>query len=204
MIQNLEQTPTSTDEQTATVFTDEQLMKMIQARHAEALNLLHGRYVALVKSWSLQVLHNMSDAEDLVQEVFLEIWERATYYNPAKGKPIAWIAVLTRHRSIDRLRRRSTYDRVGERFAEEVKSSANDWTHVHEELAHEERSQQLHQALAGLPEKQRTMIQLAYHRQMTHSEIATRTGIPLGTIKARLKLGLQKMAGVLFKYRDLV
>ncbi len=179
-------------------------MVMIQKRVRNGIDLLHERYAALVKNLSMKVLHNDADAEDLVQDVFVEIWKRATGYDPAKGRPLSWIATLTRRRAIDRLRKRETYHRVEDRFAEEAKSRSESWTHVHEELALGEMNEHLERAMATLPEAQRYAINLAYHRQMTQREIAAHTGIPLGTIKTRLELGLKKMAVSLCGFEELL
>ena len=184
--------------------TDEHLMEMIQARAHQGLDLLHDRYARFLRALSAKVLHNEADAEDLLQDVFLEIWDRAASYNPLKGRPLSWIATLTRRRSIDRLRKRAAYCRVEDRFAEETKGQSDTWTHVHEDLAQGEMNEHLQRALATLPEAQRNAIDLAYQKQMTQREIANHTGIPLGTIKTRLELGLKKMAVSLFRFEDLL
>ena len=185
-------------------FTDERLMEMIQARLRDGLWLLHTRYMPLMRRIGADVLHNEADVEDLLQDVFTEIWNRAARYEPAKGRPLGWIITLTRRRAIDRLRRREAYCRAGERFAEEMRGSNDCWTHVHEDVARHEVSERLLSALSDLPEAQRKTIHLAYYRQMSQREIATQTGTPLGTVKTRLELGLQKMAAFLSGYEDLL
>jgi len=204
MIGLLEQTATARTARSPSSFTDEHLMEMIQARVQLGLGLLHDRYATLLKNLSMQVLHNDADADDLLQDVFLEIWDRAPSYNPLAGRPLSWMVTLTRRRSIDRLRKRDAYCRFGDRFAEETKGQVDRWTHVHEDLAQGERNEHLQRALATLPEVQRNAIKLAYHGQMSQREIAVHTGIPLGTIKTRLELGLRKMAVFLFGFEDLL
>ena len=198
----LEQTP-MTDKSHAD-FTDENLMEMIQAHGHNGLALLHARYATFIKVLSMKVLHNDGDAEDLLQEVFVEIWNRAASYDPLKGRPLSWIATLTRRRSIDRLRKRETYCRIADSFAEETKSRGDGWTHVHEDVAQGEMNEHVRRALATLPEAQRSAIHLAYHKQMSQREIAAHTGIPLGTIKTRLELGLRKMGAFLHGFEDLL
>ena len=200
----LEQRPTARATPSPVPFTDEHLMAMIQAQIRNGLDLLHERYAPLLKGLSMKVLHNDADAEDLIQDVFLEIWARAASYDPQKGRPLSWIATLTRRRSIDRLRKRETYFRIEDRFAEETQASGASWTHVQEDLAQSEMNEHLQRALATLPEPQRYAIMLAYHRQMSQREIAAHTGIPLGTIKTRLELGLRKMAISLRGFEDLL
>ena len=108
-------------------------MEMIGAHDDRGLTLLHDRYATLLKGLSMKVLHNDADAEDLLQDVFLEIRDRVGSYNPLKGRPLSWIATLIRRRSIDRLRKRETYERLQDGFAEETKQvSTGRLTHVHE------------------------------------------------------------------------
>ena len=197
------QPPTTTNTSPA-YLTDEHLMATIQARDRGGLDLLHDRYSTLLKALSMKVLHNDADAEDLVQDVFIEIWDRAASYDSQKGRPLSWIATLTRRRAIDRLRKREVYSRFEERFGQETKERSNGWTHVHEDVAQSERKQHLQRALATLPEAQRHAIQLAYHGEMTQREIAAHTGNPLGTIKTRLELGLKRMAASLCGFRELL
>jgi RNA polymerase sigma-70 factor (ECF subfamily) len=204
MTQIREWTPTASGVGSRSGFTDEELMEMIQAHDHNGLDLLFERYAMLLKGLSMTVLHNVADAEDLLQDIFVEIWDRAASYSPQKGRPLSWIATLTRRRSIDRLRRRETHYRVENRFAEETKGCNDGWTHVHEEIAEGEINQHLRRALATLPEAQRSAIKLAYHEEMTQREIAARTGIPLGTIKTRLELGLRKLAACLCGFEDLL
>lgn len=184
--------------------TDEALMAMAQAQDHDALDLLHDRYAKLLKGLSMQVLHDDSDAEDLLQDVFIEIWERAASYDALKGRPLSWIATLTRRRSIDRLRKRETYRRAEERFAMEAGIHEGSWTHVHEDLMQSERHTHLTRAMAALPDAQRSAIRFAYHEQMTQRQIAAHTGIALGTIKMRLKLALRKLAVSLCGFEDLI
>jgi RNA polymerase sigma-70 factor, ECF subfamily len=184
--------------------TDQHLMELVQDRVERGLDLLHDRYANLLKGVTMKVLHNDADAEDLLQDVFVEIWERAGSYDPLKGQPLSWIATLTRRRAIDRLRRQTAYCRCEVRYAEELKGGSQHWSHVHEDLSDGERTVQLQRAMATLPEAQRHAIQLAYHGQMTQREIAAFTGISLGTIKTRLELGIRKMAMSLQGYEDLL
>jgi RNA polymerase sigma-70 factor (ECF subfamily) len=179
-------------------------MELIQARVHNGLDLLHARYARLLNGVSMQVLHNSADVEDLIQDVFVEIWNRAGSYDPLKGRPLSWICTLTRRRSIDRLRRRETHARGEDRFAEETRVRGDGWTHVHEDLALADRNGHVQRAMARLPEAQRDAIKCAYHEQMTQREIAAHTGIPLGTIKTRLELALKKLAVYLCGFEDLL
>jgi RNA polymerase sigma-70 factor (ECF subfamily) len=184
--------------------TDESLMALIQARDGHGLRLLYDRYFRLLKDVSFAILHNEADTDDLLQDVFLQIWNQAASYTSSKGQPLGWIITLTRRRSIDRLRRRNSYHRAGDRLAEQAEGQSESWTHVHEDAVRSETSEYLRRALAILPEAQRNAIHLAYRRQMSQREIAAYTGIPLGTIKTRLELGLRKLAEFLRGFEDLL
>lgn len=179
-------------------------MEMIQARSRDGLCLLRERHVGVLRKISREMLRNEADVEELLQDVFVEIWNRAASYDAAKGRPIAWIVTLTRRRSIDRGRRRDTYTRAWTRFAEETEAHSDRWTHVYEDVARSERHEYLGRALAVLPAAQRDAIRLAYYGQMTQREVAAHTGWPLGTVKTRLELGLKKMAVFLRGFEDLL
>lgn len=184
--------------------TDEQLMDMIQASVPSGVAVLHARYAPLLKSVSLEILHNEADAEDLLQDVFLQIWNQAARYDPQKGNPLSWMVTLARRRSIDRLRKRESYCRLQERFAQQIKGCSESWTHVQSDVTQHESSEYLRRALAALPAAQRNAIKLAYQQGMSQREIAACTGLPLGTIKTRLKLGMRKMAISLSGFEDLL
>ena len=131
-------------------------MVMIQMHRQGGLDLLHRRYAKLLRVMSMKVLHNVADTDDLVQDVFLEIWNRAMAYNPLMGHPISWIITIARRRSIDRLRKRQTRTIGEERFAQDAQRAGESWTHVHEDLLQTERKKYLERALATLPQEQRT------------------------------------------------
>lgn len=200
----LEITPAATANAPPSALTDERLMEMIQSQRHNGLDQLHVRYATRLKRLIRELLHSDADAEDVLQDVFLEIWNRAANYNPLMGKPLSWICTVTRRRSIDRLRRKETYRRLQERFVEETDSRDYGWTHVHEDVAQLEMNAHLEQAMAKLPKAQRKAIKLAYQKQMSQREIAAYTGIPLGTIKTRLALGLRKMAVSLSGWGEIV
>ena len=185
--------------------TDEHLMQRIQSRESEALGYLHDRYASMLKALIMKVLHNEAESDDMLQEIFVEIWDRASSYSPEKGKALGWIITLSRRRAIDRLRKREAYCRAEERLAEETKRHPNDWVaHVEEDIAHAEMREHLQRVLAGLPDAQRQAIELAYYKGMSQREIAAHTGIPLGTIKTRLELGLKKISEALKGFEDLL
>ncbi len=184
---------------------DEALMAAIQESDPVALSQLYDRYASMLKAVIIKVLHNDAEADDMLQEVFVEIWNRAGSYCADKGKPLGWIITLTRRRSIDRLRKRDAYCRAEDRLTEETKNTPAVYTgRLDEEIAHAEMREVLKPVLDSLPIAQKQAIEFAFYKGMSQREIAAHTGIPLGTIKTRLELGLRKVAEALRGFEDLL
>jgi len=178
--------------------TDEQLMVMLQQRNPVGLEYLYDRHAAIVKSLGMKVVHNEAEAEDLLQEIFMEIWNRAAGYDPAKGKPLGWIVTLARRRAIDRLRKCQSHCRAEDRLRDEVEQHPDSWsTDPDEDFAMADIRATLLKLIKTLPEAQQQAINLAFYQGMSQREIAAHTGIPLGTIKTRLELGLKKLTAAL-------
>lgn len=141
------------------------------------------RYSKMVYSVALRVLHDSSEAQDVMQEIFIQVWRNPRAYDAARGSLAGWLVVVARNRAIDQLRRRKPADPV-ELFA--LPSSMN--------LAQEaERGillEKIRKAMDGLPAEQRMAIELAFFEGLSHSEIAEKTGDPLGTVKTRIRLAL--------------
>jgi RNA polymerase sigma-70 factor (ECF subfamily) len=153
----------------------------------------------------MKVVHNEAESDDLLQEIFLEIWDRASGYNPEKGKALSWIVTLARRRAIDRLRKREAYCRMEDRLLEETKHDPQDsFEHVEQDVEHAEMREHLQRVMALLPPAQRQVIEMAYYRGMSQRDIATATGIPLGTIKTRLELAMKKLTEALRGFEDLL
>ena len=100
--------------------SDESLMLAIQKQDTQALATLYGRYCSVLKAMIIRIVHNEAESEDLLQEIFMELWNHSSSYLPAKGKPLAWIVTLARRRAIDRLRKRQSYARVEQRFQQQA------------------------------------------------------------------------------------
>ncbi len=186
------------------VITDEQLMASMQKRHEEALAELYHRYHSTMKSLIMQILHNEAEADDLLDEVIDEIWQRANDFSPALGRPLPWIMTITRRRSIDRLRKRNAYSRTKDRFRIETEQGAGMWNQrnaLKEIILSDERCY-LDHVMETLPEPQRQVLVLIYFQGMSQREIAKETDIPLGTVKTRIELGLSKMSAAMAGSRD--
>lgn len=165
---------------------------------AEALSILYDRYSRLVYSIALHALVEPSLAEEVTQDVFLRAWEHAATYRPAIGKVSAWLAGITRHRAIDVLRRRRAR-------AEGHSFPLNDLAdfeppseqNIEQETELALQQQRIRRILQELPSEQRHALALAYFRGLTQEEIAQELGQPLGTIKTRIRLGMQKLRQLL-------
>jgi len=175
--------------------TDEQLMARIQTRDAAALATLHRRHTPLLRTVVSRVVHNEHDADDLLQEIFVELWNRAGHYDEAKGKALGWMVTLARRRAIDKIRRRQAYSRAEERLRLETGQEPQQTRHegVEDDVNAADRAEIFQRLLATLPDAQREALHLAYYRGLSQREIAAQTGIPLGTIKTRLELALRKI-----------
>src|SRR3954468_1299632 len=176
--------------------TDEQLMEGVQQEDSFALEELYRRHASTLRAVIVRVLHNEHSSDDLLQEVFLEVWRLAKRYSAEKGKAIGWMITLTRRRAIERLRREQAYFRVEERFQRETEQQPEAWTHtrVEEDIEAADMRHILERILKTLPPAQRAAVELAFYKGMSQREIATHTNIPLGTIKTRLELGMRKIA----------
>ncbi len=183
---------------------DEALMARIQERDPEALASLYDRYSGILKSLIMGVIHNDAEADDLLQEIYMEIWNQAAHYSAQKGKPLGWIVTLTRRRSIDRLRKKQAYARAEERLQNETEQQPEAWVHnsTEDDIEISDTRRLILGILKNLPPAQREAIDLAFYHGMSQREIAAKTGIPLGTIKTRLELGLKKISEALRGMKD--
>ena len=183
---------------------DETLMARIQEREPEALAALYDRYSGILKSLIMGVIHNDAEADDLLQEIYMEIWNQAAHYSAQKGKPLGWIVTLTRRRSIDRLRKKQAYARAEERLQNETEQQPEAWVHnsTEDDIEVSDTRRLILGILKNLPPAQREAIDMAFYHGMSQREIAAKTGIPLGTIKTRLELGLKKISEALRGMKD--
>ena len=174
---------------------DTTLMEMLAAGDRQALMAVYDRYSCLVYALSLHVLRHPQSAEDVMQEVFLRLWRKASAYNPARGTLAGWLTVMARHEAIDSLRRKQKDLRLSdavvpiEQRQRMVPNYSADVVTVRS-------------ILEKLPTEQREVIDLAYFAGLTHKEIADHLGKPLGTVKSRIRFGLQGLRRLLHGGRD--
>jgi len=176
--------------------SDEELMDGVRRQDPEALSQLYDRYSGVLKALIMRIVHNEAESEDLLQEVYMDIWNHSQNYLRERGKALGWIVTLTRRRSIDRLRKRLSYARAEERLQHEIEHQPGAWNHhsADNDLEASDMRAVLTKIMGRLPAAQREAIELAYFKGMSQREIAAHTGIPLGTIKTRLELGLKKIS----------
>ncbi len=176
--------------------SDENLMQRIAAEQPDALGVLYDRYSRLVFSLALNAVGERSTAEEITQEVFLQVWKKATTYRPERSKVVTWLSSIARYRAIDAWRRQSARPVVQADFWTEAGALTDPLDVEHSvELRH--RARQVRAALANLPPEQRQALALAYFRGYTHREIADELDTPLGTVKTRIRLAMQKLRNLL-------
>jgi RNA polymerase sigma-70 factor (ECF subfamily) len=175
--------------------TDLELMCSIQTGDSEALSQLYDRYNGILKALILRVIHNEAEADDLLQEIFMEIWNQSKNFSAQKGKPLGWMVTLARRRAIDGLRKKQAYARAEERLQAETEQQPDAWVHnaTEQEIDFADTRVLVRQVINSLPPPQQQVIELAFFRGMSQREIAANTNTPLGTVKTRLELGLKKI-----------
>jgi RNA polymerase sigma-70 factor (ECF subfamily) len=163
--------------------SDTELLERIKAHDHQAMAAFFNRHSSMVYSVALRVLHNTAQAEDIVQEIFLQIWLKPELFAKDRGSFAGWMTVVSRNRAIDLLRRRKPSEPVDE----VALASKFDLASEAEKNTLIARAQAI---MSNLPAEQRTSMEMAFFEGMSHSEIAEKTGDPLGTIKTRIRLAL--------------
>ena len=170
-----------------------ELIRRMAAGDRDAFARFYDRYAALVYPVVLRIVRDAADAGDVVQEVFWESWQGAAAYDPARGSAEAWLFTRARTRAIDRVR---AVRRRGETFVAPVDEGLAAAPAAPDALTQAEDRSIVMRALERLPDAQREVIELAYYRGLTQTEIAARLAQPLGTVKTRLRLALERLREV--------
>ena len=168
---------------------DDTLMTALAQRDLSALATLYDRYGRLAYALAYRILGEPGAAEDVVQDAFISAWRGAASYRRERGNPRGWLLSIVHHRAVDVLRRKTAFRSAPLEVAE--RRAADEDTAAMAERNVEQQSIRI--ALQGLPEAQRRTIELAYFGGYTHVELAELMGVPLGTVKGRMRIGLQKM-----------
>ncbi len=167
-----------------------ELLQQIQQGQEDALIVLHERYARLVYSVAYRVLGDAMAAEEVTQDTFLRLWRRVEAYDEAKGAFVPWLLTIARRLAIDTFRKQQ---RDPLRDPVYPNGHLEGWEHLLGEEVDGELQRSMKALVGDLPSEQRIAIELAYFHGMTHSQIAAYLGEPLGTIKTRLRLGMQKL-----------
>ncbi|HEX8568086.1 MAG TPA: sigma-70 family RNA polymerase sigma factor [Pyrinomonadaceae bacterium] len=167
------------------------LIHRISNHDEAALALLYDRYRTILFGLLMRILHNSSEAEDVLQDVFVQVWQQAQSFNAERGKAFTWLVTIARCRAIDRLR----YLKTRTLTIEKVKTTNPLYTdsRFEQKLFLRGRQKQVRTALSQLPENQSSLLLMAYFEGYSQQEIADRTKIPLGTVKTRMRVGMTKL-----------
>ena len=181
----------SADSQNSPVY----LIRQTANQDREAFSQLYDRFSSLVYTLAMRMLRMSSDAEDLLQEVFVQVWHQANRYSEERGSPEAWIVNIARSRAIDKLRSIRRMERSFILTDDPANAESSD--NVESSAAESETKLTMNSALANLPEAQRKVLELAYFDGLSQSEIANRLKEPLGTVKTRMRSGIQRLRDLL-------
>lgn len=171
---------------------DIELLREIAAGNRLAFAEFYDRHSGLMYSVACKILHDTNEAEDVLQETFLQIWEKSGQFDPRLGQPMSWAATLTRNKAIDRIRSSQRRLRLAQEAGEEQSAPALE-NSVNNNINGHENARLIQAAIGDLPAEQRQAIELAYFSGLTQEEISQKLSEPLGTIKARIRRGLLKL-----------
>jgi RNA polymerase sigma-70 factor (ECF subfamily) len=178
--------------------SDSQLMSAVaQDRSAQALDMLYRRHRPLLRSVISRVLNSENDVDDVMQDVFIQVWEQAGNYSEDKGHVLGWLITLARRRALDTVRRHCSYKNATQRFEAVVDhtiAERREAYDVERAVAHHEMSETLQSHLQLLPGPQREAVSMAFLEGMSQRELAHKLSTPLGTVKTRIELGLRKLS----------
>jgi len=171
------------------------LIRQVANQDRDAFSQLYDRFSTLVFTLAMRMLRARSDAEDLLQDVFVQVWRQAQNYSTERGSPEAWIVNIARSRAIDKIRSIRRMEKSFVLTDDPARAESSD--NVESSAAESEARMAMNSALANLPETQRKILELAYFGGLTQTEIATRLAEPLGTVKTRMRSGIQRLREML-------
>lgn len=180
------------------VASDEALLSRISAADQTALSELYNRYAKIIYSVAFNSLKSVEESEEVVLDVFSQVWRIAERYDAAKSRVDTWLFMLVRSRILDKLRKQARSQLLSPVLAKlsDIQTSSVNLDPTEDVLIYERRTRVL-AALKLLPTEQRQVIELAYYHGLSHSQISVQTGISLGTVKTRIRLGLNKLKSAL-------
>ncbi|MFS8084136.1 MAG: sigma-70 family RNA polymerase sigma factor [Acidobacteriota bacterium] len=169
-------------------------MRAVARGDETALAAIYDRYRLILFGLILRILHDRQEAEDILQEAFLQVWRRAADFDEARGRAFTWLVTIARSRALDRLRALGSRAKIADEVAQSPRDDIGD---AAEDALKSEQGTIVRQALAELPEEQRRTLVLAYFEGLTQTEIAARLGDPLGTVKTRMRSGMNRLRELL-------
>ncbi len=201
--------PTSSPDVPWAELSDAALVRHIAERRPEALDQLYDRFAPTLLGLINRILRGSADAEDVLQDVFVQVWNRGGQYDPARSSVGTWLVLIARSRAIDRLRTRKVVDRVHDATAHDGGGPALAGLYTSSEAVEnvlmQERRERVQRELQELPDEQRQVLEMAFYQGLTQSEIAATTGLPLGTVKTRTLLAMRKLRnGLRAEIRELL
>ena len=190
--------PQATAASDPSIEEDMLLIQRIAQKDPASFQKFYRKYSGLIFSTISNVLNDHHDAEDIMQEVLVQIWQKAHLYEPGKGKPLTWVTTMARNRAIDRIRSKQRRSRLNEDFEVEhrVMRGTDLGDSGSEVLQEKERNTLLQNAVTRLSPDQKQAIEMTYFGGLTQAEVADRLKEPLGTIKARIRRGVNRLEGM--------
>ncbi|MFP5287783.1 MAG: sigma-70 family RNA polymerase sigma factor [Thermoanaerobaculia bacterium] len=188
--------PSATQTTALSSLNDFALLRQVMERQPEALAELYDRYSSTLLALARRVLGSLEDSEEVLQEVFVHVWNNADRYDAARSSVSTWLVLITRSRAIDRLRNRKVVERTHE-SAQQTEPAEHASPEGPEAVFIHERRERVGRELANLPPEQRQILEMAFYEGLSQSEIAARADLPLGTVKTRTLLAMKKLRSAL-------
>lgn len=176
-----------------------QLLRRIAEQDHQAVAEFYDQVAGALFSTAVRIMRDTHDAEEVLQDVFVQIWSKARDFDPALGTAIHWVLSITRHRCIDRVRSRQRRSRLLDEMTEQADAASAPSVRTPHLIGTAELNA-VHDAVKSLPDEQRVAIEMAFFGDLPHGEIAEALGEPLGTIKARIRRGMMKLRDQLKRY----
>jgi RNA polymerase sigma-70 factor (ECF subfamily) len=191
--------PTSSETGSPAALNDAALLRLVAERQPDALAALYDRFAPTLLALARRILDNHADAEEVLQEVFVQVWNRGERYDPARSSVSTWLVLIARSRAIDRLRSRKVVERTHEAGAQAASGLSEPYASPEavENVFIQERHERVRREMAALPAEQRQVLEMAFYQGLTQTEIAAKAGLPLGTVKTRTLLAMKKLRNAL-------
>ena len=191
--------PTSSQPRSLAALSDAAVLRLVAERQADALAELYDRFSPTLLALARRILGANADAEDVLQEVFVQVWNRGERYDPARSSVSTWLVLIARSRAIDRLRSRKVIERTQEATAQaaEVLGGLHTSPEAIQNVLTRQRHERVRRELEALPPEQRQVLEMAFYEGLTQSEIAAKAALPLGTVKTRTLLAMKKLRNAL-------